>query len=406
MDYRKFFSEKTSAILAIISFVLMVLTPFVFIIWGSWNYSDSLDESIVGQFGDFIGGVVGTLIAFVAAILYYVALKEQRKDITLNAEAIKLQTNSLKIQSEEFKAQKEELEKARHVYEQQTKTMKVQQFESSFFSLFNVYMRIKDSLNQNYHSKDFFYEIYKELSILIDCDLHSKKPWECRQTISDSYSKLFLLHQGHLSHYFRLVYQVMKMIDNTSFLETEEKIGYAKIFRSQLTDYELMIMYYNCQSHYAGNARNLIYKYNILKHVEPVAKYELCKKYNLSVQDNEQLAFFFRFFSSILEKAINCIIDSIEIEDIEEHYEEYNCNVKINNDEDILISILFIDSALIPSNFELIIYDFLYDKLFAAQFKPMVHPFGKHENCKFQSYVMFKYTIEAETIVRLNTDMI
>lgn len=172
MDYRKFFSEKTSAILAILSFVLMVLAPIVFIIWGSWSFSDSLDESIIGQFGDFIGGVVGTLMAFVAAILYYVALKEQRKDITLNAEAIKLQTNSLKIQSEEFKAQKEELEKARHVYEQQTKTMKVQQFESSFFSLFNVYMRIKDSLNQNYQSKDFFYEIYKELSILIDCDLH------------------------------------------------------------------------------------------------------------------------------------------------------------------------------------------------------------------------------------------
>lgn len=118
------------------------------------------------------------------------------------------------------------------------------------------------------------------------------------------------------------------------------------------------------------------------------------------------MASFFRFFSSILEKSINCIIDSIEIEDIEEHYEEYNCNIKISNDEDIVISIIFIDSALIPSNFEMIIYDFLYDKLFATQFKPMVLPFGKHENCKLQSFEMFKYTIEAETIVRLNTDKI
>ena len=42
-----------------------------------------LDEAKVAQFGDFVGGVVGTLLAFVAAILYYVALKEQRKDIAI-----------------------------------------------------------------------------------------------------------------------------------------------------------------------------------------------------------------------------------------------------------------------------------------------------------------------------------
>ena len=37
------------------------LTPIAFIMWRSWNFSDSLDDSIIGQFGDFIGEVVGTL---------------------------------------------------------------------------------------------------------------------------------------------------------------------------------------------------------------------------------------------------------------------------------------------------------------------------------------------------------
>ena len=52
---------------------------------------------------------------------------------------------------EEFEKQKEELALARNVYEQQYKTMKeqehtmkIQQFESSFYSFLNVYITIKN----------------------------------------------------------------------------------------------------------------------------------------------------------------------------------------------------------------------------------------------------------------------
>jgi hypothetical protein len=85
-------------------------------VFGSWNFSQTLDESKIGQFGDFIGGVIGTILAFVAAVLYYVALKEQRKDIAINQEAAKLQNEALKKQIEEFEKQKEELELTRKVY--------------------------------------------------------------------------------------------------------------------------------------------------------------------------------------------------------------------------------------------------------------------------------------------------
>jgi uncharacterized membrane protein required for colicin V production len=120
----KFFSENLSRILAIISFICIIVAAVVFFIFGSWEFSSTLDESIIGQFGDFIGGVFGTLLAFVAAILYYVALKEQRKDIAINQKSAKLQNDALLKQIEEFEKQKEELELTREVYEQQSKTMR------------------------------------------------------------------------------------------------------------------------------------------------------------------------------------------------------------------------------------------------------------------------------------------
>lgn len=77
--FDKIFSEKLSAVIAITSLICLLVSIYIFIIHGSWQFSPILDEAKVAQFGDFVGGVVGTLLAFVAAILYYVALKEQRK---------------------------------------------------------------------------------------------------------------------------------------------------------------------------------------------------------------------------------------------------------------------------------------------------------------------------------------
>ena len=59
--FDKVFSEKLSAIIAITSLICFFVAIFVFLFYGSWQFSQVLDESKVGQFGDFIGGVVGTL---------------------------------------------------------------------------------------------------------------------------------------------------------------------------------------------------------------------------------------------------------------------------------------------------------------------------------------------------------
>ena len=150
----RFFSDNTALITALISLAVLLLSLIVFLCFGSWGFSWVLDEQIVANYGDFVGGVVGTLLAFTAAILYYVALREQRKDVKNNKQSLSLQTKALEQQIEEFKQQREELEETRKVYERQTELMELQssimkhqQFESSFYSMLKVYLDCKNQMN-------------------------------------------------------------------------------------------------------------------------------------------------------------------------------------------------------------------------------------------------------------------
>lgn len=122
----RLFSVKTALITAVVSFAVLLISIIVFLIFGNWQFSWILDEQKIANYGDFVGGVVGTLLAFTAAILYYVALREQRKDVYNNQQSLSLQTKALEQQIVEFKQQREELEETRKVYERQTTLMELQ----------------------------------------------------------------------------------------------------------------------------------------------------------------------------------------------------------------------------------------------------------------------------------------
>ena len=171
-------SEKFGITIVFISSVFLFLTTIVFIIFGSWNFSTVLSEEKIAQFGDFVGGVIGTLLAFAASILYYIALKEQQKDVRINRK-------SLSKQIEEFSNQVEELQLSRKVYEEQQKTMRVQQFETNFYSYFEIYLKVKNELI-NQKEGNYFKRViqqvsskskYKEISTLSmkECYDHVKK---------------------------------------------------------------------------------------------------------------------------------------------------------------------------------------------------------------------------------------
>lgn len=358
--------EKTSIILIFIGVILTGIA-LLFFLWSDIDFtiSKSINSEKFGQFGDFIGGIVGSIWALAGVLLFYIALTEQRKDIKINQDALNLQIKALQQQVTEFELQRNELESSRKVYEEQSKTQKIQQFESNFYSVLKVYSDIKEKLNNLDENKDFFKKIYEELIESYDNGLSLE---EKHLNIIEKYTELFNRHRGYLSHYFKCFYRIIKIIDLDYIFDEKTKVFYAKILRSQLTDYEQLILFYNSHSIYGIKARPLILKYNLLKHTPLFDKPEF--KYFLSEQKNNNILFFADFLNQFLTKHINDSFDlSFDTEKIEESFSIFNCIIGIYFYEDIELKI-YCDKNLESNNIKLTenqLSDFLlhlvYDKV-------------------------------------------
>lgn len=282
------FSEKTARILSFIGLLMIVLGAIVFIVFGDWEFSFTLSEEKVGQFGDFVGGVVGTILAFVGVILYYIALTEQRKDIDINRETLLTQVKALDQQIEEFKAQTEELQETRKVYEEQTnlyreqtnyyqqqvkelkiqtKTSSLQHFNSEFYSLLNVFINIKNKCESLINN--ILETLHKKRQHYKDEEICNNLSW-----IIKEYTNLYYDNSKSLSIYFKTLYRLLKMIDD-SIIESDHKQRYAKTLRSQLSENELLIIYYDYYSVLGEKVKILANKYKLLKHLNLMDKLEI-----------------------------------------------------------------------------------------------------------------------------------
>lgn len=286
----KIFSEKTAKVISCGGILLIVFGLVIFIVCGSWSFSWIINEEKFGQFGDFIGGVVGSLFAFVGVILYYVALTEQRKDIGINRETLNTQIKALNQQIEEFKAQTTEMQETREVYveqttlyrkqteyynqqvkelKRQTEIASLQQFNSEFYSLLNVFLQNKKD------NEKVIQTVLRELKRIIQvdnsiCDNHNN--------LIKKYIELYYENSNKLSIFFKTIYRLLKLIKDSG-IKDEHKQQYAKILRSQLSKDELLILYYDYCSDLGEQVRILSREYNLLKYLKITDKLEfnICK---------------------------------------------------------------------------------------------------------------------------------
>ncbi len=85
--------------------------------------------------------------------------------------------------------------------------------------------------------------------------------------IGYAYRSFWNRYRSDLGHYFRFLFNIIKYIDNAD-LDVDEKLRYVKIVRSQLTDFEIVIIFYNSLSWMSVNKfKPLIEKYAILNNL-------------------------------------------------------------------------------------------------------------------------------------------
>jgi hypothetical protein len=88
-------SEKTAVSLVFAGVGLILLALFFLLYKTELSYDVPFDNERLGQFGDFIGGIVGSLWALAGVVLFYSALVYQRRTFELSAEDIEIKKQGL-----------------------------------------------------------------------------------------------------------------------------------------------------------------------------------------------------------------------------------------------------------------------------------------------------------------------
>ena len=246
-------AETLIAALTAIGLVSVVVMITLFVVdWA--GHADKPDW--LGTFGDFFGGVLNPLLTFGTFIGLSITIILQR-----------VQLHDARIQ-----------------YQKNIDASNVQAFETSFFNLINMHNSIVEGLRfnsiiliPNAHQKD---EALKETAdkwvegrqvfgaVLAAMRLgHEKK-----KTPQDVYKEIQDRHNYVLGHYFRNLYQIIKLVDrhrNSAAGGKRDVSFYRGIIRAQLSSNELLLLFYNCQKGKMDSDKflELVKEYEMLEHL-------------------------------------------------------------------------------------------------------------------------------------------
>lgn len=200
-----------------------------------------VNHELLGTYGDFIGGVLGTIFVLISILILIRTFNQQRA-----------------------------------VTEKDKEQIENQRFNDLFFELLRLYQseiselcgtivreRGNEKITINYNNKDFF-DFEKEL---LQRAFKPTTSYEgnIRGAIN-LYMLFYIKHRTKVAACFRTLYRIYDLLDNAKLKEKVKK-NYLKIIRAQLTDSELFFIRYNGMTYYGDNFTKYINKYNILKHL-------------------------------------------------------------------------------------------------------------------------------------------
>ncbi len=215
-----------------------------------------------GVFGDFLGGVLNPILTFFTLIGLITTIVIQRQELRL----------------------------ARIEYEKTADALSTQAVETTFFNILDLHHKIVDNIKvdiDDISKKSKTEQILSELATAM-MKVSRKTTFEGRgafEEILDFLSmnsdspkevvaryKLLQEHDNHiLGHYFRNLYQALKVIDSydESILSIDKKRKYSSILRAQLSTKELAVLFINCLEGVSdkGQFKNLLIEYQMLEHL-------------------------------------------------------------------------------------------------------------------------------------------
>ena len=231
---------KTKTI-EIIALVLLVIGLIAFAWKRAFFLNTPIESDVWGQFGDFVGGIIGTLIAYISVRLLVKTLTIQ---IQANQETSKVNSRTSEIY--ELQQFNEMFNTLFNLYKGIKKTYKVAECSPGHESLSQLISELKRENVGSFTKKDDYY-ILNEKAIKVYEEFYSRK---C----------------DIVSVHFRLLYRIFKLIHSARISDANRTI-ISKTVRCQLTEEELFLLRYNAMSKCGEKMQSYVNQYNLLKHL-------------------------------------------------------------------------------------------------------------------------------------------
>jgi hypothetical protein len=212
------------AILLIIGAGVTVVT-----IYNGYLHPEQYKE--LGAWGDFTGGLLNPILTFLTFVGVLITIVLQRIELALT---------------------RSEMSRSADALEAQDRSLARQRFEATFFEMMKLQNEIISGIDliaadgsRETKGRDCFKIFYTRLTKIYRENLEKSKGRYSKEKVLElSYRIFWKQHQLELGHYFRFLFNFFRLISNSDSAEPY----HAKLLRSQLSNQELLLQYYNCLS--------------------------------------------------------------------------------------------------------------------------------------------------------------
>jgi gas vesicle protein len=298
--------EKTRKKLIISTICLTISLGVLFIFNTNKFILAPIDPAIWGQFGDLIGGFVGTIVALVGVLLLFETLKEQR-NIYIKQQVETRFFELIKLHRDNVSEMQSKGEEGRSVF-----IVIKDEFHDLYDLILEWYPFNKSGLTEQTWKRNTIQIVYLIIFFGVDnssteylkkrikeimSNMSAYKEFEthCLSELISNHKKTkgdndmkarghctYLKYDGHqsrLSHYYRHLFQTVKYINKqpANLFTYDEKYDYIRILRAQLGTHEQALLLYNAISPIGEpwelaetitkENEKLITKYNLLKNI-------------------------------------------------------------------------------------------------------------------------------------------
>lgn len=229
--------------LAVVVFLLSLGT-FLWADKSRFDFGHPINFNKFGTFGDFIGGVVGTVFAFL--------------NVHLLIKTIGLQ-NKANVQSEKS-----------YAYVQ--KTENVRTMDTQINSLLSLYNSVVEAISfQNKQGKE---GLKAAADYILSYSTGAGSDYLRDERAIHAFEAIYANLRDKLAVYFRVIYRMLCVLKQSD-IDDKVRYNYAKMLRSQFTESELFLLRYNALTYNGKNMQEQILAFNLLKHLPSSKLFDL-----------------------------------------------------------------------------------------------------------------------------------